>query len=66
MWKMFFKISLGTVGDAYVKELARIFHAFSDCFAMESIGLKAAMVFPIKSLTQIIVPDKGSFTNAFF
>ena len=41
-----FKLPTGKVGKTFVSELARLFRAFADSSALESVALKAAMVMP--------------------
>ena len=42
-----FKVPLGKAGKQFVKELARLFQAFSDQTPLERIALKAAMLMPM-------------------
>ena len=42
-----FKIPTGKVGKTFVLELTRLFRAFADSSALESVALKAAMVMPV-------------------
>ena len=47
MWRRnIFKISSGKQGQAFVKELAKLFSSFGAATSMECIALKAAMVLP--------------------
>ena len=41
-----FKLPSGNAGKSFVRELSRLFRAFSDCSTMEAAALKAAMVLP--------------------
>ena len=41
-----FKVPSGKAGKAFVQELARMFRAYADASALESIAMKAAMVMP--------------------
>ena len=41
-----FKTPSGKAGKSFVRELSRLFRAFGDASAMESVALKAAMVLP--------------------
>ena len=46
-WKRyFFRLLFGHVGNCVVKELTRLFNAFANASALESVALKAAMVLP--------------------
>ena len=42
-----FKVPFGKHGKSFVKELARLFRSFAEDSAMESIALKAALLFPL-------------------
>ena len=44
--KNIFKVPYGNVGDAFVKELTRLFHSYAVSSCLESIALYAAMVMP--------------------
>ena len=52
-----FKIPSGKSGNLFVKELTRLFNAFGEGTALESIALKAAMLLPILVLQK---PNKTS------
>ena len=41
-----FKIPSGKAGKTFVRELSRLFRAFADRSALESVAMKAAMVMP--------------------
>ena len=46
-WKRnLFKVPSGKAGTAFVRELSRMFRAYADRSALESVALKAAMVMP--------------------
>ena len=48
LWKHnFFYIPRGYTGESFVKELSRLFKAYAEASALESIALKAAFLFPI-------------------
>ena len=42
-----FKVPYGAAGKAFVSELARLFRAFGEASALESIAMKAATIMPI-------------------
>ena len=42
----FFKVPLGKARKTFVQELSRLFRAYADALALESVALKAAMVMP--------------------
>ena len=41
-----FKVPSGKAGKAFVQELVRMFHAYANASALESVAMKAAMVMP--------------------
>ena len=57
-WRLnLFKIPYGTAGKAFTQELARLFKAFVESSALESIALKAATIMPVLLLQK---PSKSS------
>ena len=42
-----FRIPQGSAGNAFMSELAQLFHAFATGSALESVALKAATVMPV-------------------
>ena len=45
--KNLFRVPTGKAGKAFVQELARLFRAFADSSALESVAMRAAMVMPV-------------------
>ena len=46
-WKRnLLKVPSGKAGAAFVRELSRMFRAYADCSALESVAMQAAMVMP--------------------
>ena len=46
-WKRnIFKVPLGRAGKSFIRELVRLFQAYADASALESVALQAAMIMP--------------------
>ena len=57
-WRMnLFKVPYGNTGKAFVLELARLFESFAISSALESIAMKATLIFPILLLQK---PSRNS------
>ena len=57
-WKInLFKIPYGAIEKSFMSELARLFKAFSESSALESVALRAATIMPILLLQK---PGKKS------
>ena len=52
-WKRnIFRVPQGNIGKQFVDELARLYAAFADGSALESVSLKAIIVIPSSALTE--------------
>ena len=59
-WKRyFFRLPFGHVGNCVVKELTRVYNAFANASALESVALKAAMVLPTLLLQRTHTKSKA-------
>ena len=58
-WKKnIFRVPQGNIGKQFVDEFARLYVAFADGSALESVSLKAAIVMPHLLLRNPTIPPK--------